>query len=246
MQSQPHERIPLMGGGDSLPAGSRVPHGGGGGRARGLGLLKGNLRIMPTSVAGLALGVCGLGITWQTAAAYLLGAPSIKDLADVISLVSFNIGTTLLLLFVLKLLIAPADFLSDVKSLDGSTDLSCLSMATMMIAWWLRVHGFWDLGWNLWQAAVTAHCTLLLAFLRHTWPFSWQRVTPGWLTPLTGLATAAGTGSALGAGQWVDWFFWASFLGFLLGVWCSDNRHCASLCALMCMFGCTECQHSPF
>ena len=157
MQSQPHERIPLMGGGDSLPAGSRVPHGGGGGRARGLGLLKGNLRIMPTSVAGLAL-------------------------------------------------------------LDGSTDLSCLSMATMMIAWWLRVHGFWDLGWNLWQAAVTAHCTLLLAFLRHTWPFSWQRVTPGWLTPLTGLATAAGTGSALGAGQWVDWFFWASFLGFLLGV----------------------------
>eukprot|EP00960_Hanusia_phi_P028116 747219-Hanusia_phi.AAC.6 len=37
---------------------------------------------LPTSVLCLALGVCGLGITWQTAADYLIAAQFVKDAAD--------------------------------------------------------------------------------------------------------------------------------------------------------------------
>jgi len=120
MPAGPAERAPLMGGAPSPAAGARAY----GDRARGMRVLKDNLRVMPTSVAGastgvagarwanarwplsraarapsaaerrgagglcnsagvlpplrlraragLALGVCGLGITWQTAAEYLL------------------------------------------------------------------------------------------------------------------------------------------------------------------------------
>ena len=215
------ERQPLMGGSASGQAvATRRAMGGGGvdDSARGLRLLQDNLSQMPTSVAGLALGVCGLGITWQTAAAYLLAAPATRDCADMISLVAFNVGVTLLLLYGVKMMVAAPASLADAKSLDGSTDLSCLSMALMMIAWWLHVHGLSGLGWALWQTAVAAHCVLLAAFLRHVFPFAWANVTPGWLTPFTGLAMAAGTGSALGAGAWVDWCFWAAFVG-VVGVY---------------------------
>jgi len=216
------ERVPLMAAPQAATAvagGASAEGGHGrmqGDRARGVQLLRENLRIMPTSVAGLALGVCGLGITWQTAAAYLIASQTIKEFADVISLLSINVGVTLLLLYMVKLAVEPAACVSDAKSLDGSTDLPCLSMAAMMVAWWLHVHGFSALGWTIWQVAVAAHCLLLMAFLRHVVPFSWSNVTPGGLAPPLGLAIAAGTGSALGAAEWVNAFFWISFAGFLV------------------------------
>jgi hypothetical protein len=41
-------------------------------------------------------------------------------------------------------------------------------------------------------------------------------VTPGWLTPTAGFAMAAGTGAALGAGEWVSGLFWGSFVAFVV------------------------------
>ena len=41
-------------------------------------------------------------------------------------------------------------------------------------------------------------------------------MTPGWLNPTAALAMAAGTGAALGAGQWVSGLFWAGFAGFVV------------------------------
>jgi hypothetical protein len=38
---------------------------------------------METSVASMALGVCGLGVTWQVATQYLLAGQEVKIIADV-------------------------------------------------------------------------------------------------------------------------------------------------------------------
>eukprot|EP00802_Teleaulax_amphioxeia_P012784 Tamp_12829.p1 GENE.Tamp_12829~~Tamp_12829.p1 ORF type:complete len:397 (-),score=50.83 Tamp_12829:585-1685(-) len=179
-------------------------------------VLKDNLRVMPTSVAGLALGVCGLGITWQTAAEYLLAAQWIKVSADVISLLSFNLGVTLLLLYGVKMGVSPRRCWEDVNAVRGATDLACLPMAVMMIAWWLHVHGYSPLAFSLWQGALGAQGVLLVCFLRHVRPFTWTKVTPGWLTPGVAAAMAAGTGAALGAGDWVGGLFWASFASFVV------------------------------
>lgn len=41
------------------------------------------LGMMETSVASMALGVCGLGVTWQVATQYLLAGKVVKVAADV-------------------------------------------------------------------------------------------------------------------------------------------------------------------
>lgn len=80
MSSAPSERAPLLAAG--TPAGKaaapttafigkRTP------------TMRHLIRMLPPSVAGLALGVCGLGITWQTAADYLAAGQSVRIVADV-------------------------------------------------------------------------------------------------------------------------------------------------------------------
>ncbi len=49
--------------------------------------LRAYLAVIPPSICGLALGVCGLGVTWQAAARWLLAAQWLRVIADCISLV---------------------------------------------------------------------------------------------------------------------------------------------------------------
>jgi hypothetical protein len=49
--------------------------------------LRAYLAVIPPSICGLALGVCGLGVTWQAAARWLLAAQWLRVVADCISLV---------------------------------------------------------------------------------------------------------------------------------------------------------------
>mmetsp|Transcript_3628 Transcript_3628/g.8954 ORF Transcript_3628/g.8954 Transcript_3628/m.8954 type:complete len:369 (-) Transcript_3628:106-1212(-) len=171
---------------------------------------------LPTSVLCLALGVCGLGITWQTAADYLIAAQFVKDAADVVSLISFNIGVSILLLYSIKLILCPSLVLEDLLSAQGNAELPCLDMAMMMIAWWLRIHGYHSLGRVIYSVAVLLHCVFLLVFFRHVKFQDISSMTPNWLIPFIGLSMAAGTGASLGLGDWTAYFFWIAFLSFLI------------------------------
>ena len=86
---------------------------------------------------------------------------------QVFSLISFNIGVSILLLYSMKLILFPSLVLEDMLSTQGNAELPCLDMAMMMIAWWLRIHGYHSLGRVIWSVAVLLHCLFLLAFLRH-------------------------------------------------------------------------------
>mmetsp|Transcript_4068 Transcript_4068/g.9281 ORF Transcript_4068/g.9281 Transcript_4068/m.9281 type:complete len:396 (+) Transcript_4068:2-1189(+) len=175
------------------------------------------LGMMETSVASMALGVCGLGVTWQVATQYLLAGKVVKVAADIISLVSFNVGTTLFLAYMTKVAMMPKAVIEDALSADGNANLPCLAMALMMMAWWLDIHGFHGVGRVLWVVAVVAHVGLLLLFcVRHLSKREWDPMTPAWMIPTVGIAMAAGTGASIGIGAWTGVFFWLALAAFIV------------------------------
>lgn len=216
------------------------------------------LGMMGTSVASMALGVVGLGVTWQVATKYLVAAKGVKVAADVsslalypflmrpsslplglltdcdayvfclhghseprgwqiVSLVSFNVGTTLFLAYMTKLVMLPKAVLEEALSSEGNANLPCLDMALMIMGWWLDNHGFHTVGRVLWITAVVAHVGLLLLFCaRHLSKREWDPMTPAWMIPTVGIAMAAGTGASIGMGTWTGVFFWMAFAAFVV------------------------------
>ena len=175
------------------------------------------LEYVPPSINGLALGFCGLGITWQSTD--LLYAPSFaRVIADIIALIAFNIGTTLLLIYLCKVIFASRHALQDLLSASGNTTLPCLDMSLMMLSVWLYGHGLHTLATNLWFLATSMHVFLLVFFIRHLIRADWEQVTPSWMVPPIGIALAGGTGTSIGIGAGASIFFWVGLGAFFLAL----------------------------
>uniref|UniRef100_A0A7S0TX86 C4-dicarboxylate transporter/malic acid transport protein n=1 Tax=Hemiselmis andersenii TaxID=464988 RepID=A0A7S0TX86_HEMAN len=178
------------------------------------------LSAIPPSVCGLALGVCSLGVTWQSAAAILVASGWLRVTADIISLVAFNLGCTTLLLYMSKAVIYPTSFLHDVSSSLGNSVLPTFDMTLMVIAMWMYKHGLHSAAVAIWSVAVAVHVVLLLLFARHVVPAvkeqRWDDVTPAWIIPPVGIALASGTASEMGLqlGGYVGIFFWIAIFFF--------------------------------
>jgi tellurite resistance protein TehA-like permease len=175
------------------------------------------LEYIPPSINGLALGFCGLGITWQSTE--LLSAPSfIRVIADVIALIAFNIGTTLLLIYICKIIFASRHALQDLLTPSGNATLPCLDMSLMMLSVWLYGHGLHNVATNLWFFATAIHVFLLVFFMRHLARGDWDQVTPSWMVPPIGIALAGGTGTSIGIGAGASIFFWAGLGAFFFAL----------------------------
>jgi exfoliative toxin A/B len=171
------------------------------------------LEYVPPSINGLALGFCGLGITWQSTD--LLHAPSfVRIVADVFALIAFNIGTTFLLIYVCKIFLASRHALADLMSVSGNATLPCFDMSLMMLSVWLYAHGLHGLATYLWLLATALHVFLLVFFLRHIFRAEWEQVTPAWMIPPIGIALASGSGTSIGIGAGASVFFWLGLGAF--------------------------------
>ena len=165
------------------------------------------LEFVPPSINGLALGLCGLGITWQSTD--LLYAPAfVRVFADIIALIAFNIGTTLLLVYLCKIILASRHALQDLMTPSGNATLPCFDMSLMMLSVWLYGHGLYAVATNLWFFATGLHVFLLVFFVRHVIRAEWEQVTPSWMVPPIGIALAGGTGISIGIGDGASIFFW--------------------------------------
>ena len=96
---------------------------------------------IPVNINGLALGMVGLGVTWQSAAEILVFPPPLKLLTDLISLLTLNIAGSLVLLYICKMVVAPAAFRRDLDAPDSAAILCTLDMTLMSMSWVLHRHG---------------------------------------------------------------------------------------------------------
>ena len=172
------------------------------------------LGCIPVNVCGLALGLVGLGVTWQSAAEILEFPPALKLLTDLISLLTLNLGGSLVLLYLCKVIVAPAALKRDLETPDSAAVLCTLDMALMSMSWVLHRHGVHSAALAIWGVAVTMHSAILAMFSFHVLPrapspgFPWQAYKPAWMIPPIGICMASGSGRALGMGPWVEAFFY--------------------------------------
>ena len=190
------------------------------------------LASVPVNVNGLALGACGLGVLWQTASELLEFPPSLKLLSDLISLLTLNVAGSLVLLYLCKVITAPAAAKRDVESPDSAAILCTLDMALMSMAWVLHRHGVHVAAMAIWAFAACMHTVVLGLFLCHVFPQLFlsasalsedamglqallEAYQPAWMIPPIGICMASGTGRALGLGAWVEVFFYVGLLFFV-------------------------------
>jgi exfoliative toxin A/B len=179
------------------------------------------LGSIPANINGLALGTVSLGVTWQTAAEILEFPPALKLWTDLISLLTLNIAGSLVLLYLCKVVVAPAALKRDLEMPDTAAILCTLDMTLMSMSWVLSRHGVHSTGLVIWGVAVTMHAAILAMFSFHLLPrapspgFPWQAFQPAWMIPPIGICMASGTGRALGMGPWVEVFFYIGLLAFV-------------------------------
>lgn len=138
------------------------------------------LQAVPTPLAGLALGIAGLGWCWENGA----------TLNGIGQTAGALIAVTLLVLLVCKFIKHPHDLLFEASHPVIGSVIPTFAMATMIVS---KLIAQWHLliGQSLWVAAVVFHILFLILFLYHRIKiFRMYHMIPGWFVPPVGIIVA--------------------------------------------------------
>ncbi|MCY4472767.1 MAG: TDT family transporter [Kistimonas sp.] len=144
---------------------------------------------VPTPLAGLALGIAGLGAAWASVA---------PAQAALFQLVSSLIAAVLVVKVILKFILHPHLIREELKHPVISSVMPTCAMATMVIA--QSLHAWLPTPTRfLWLAAVVLHLSLLAAFIYHRLrDFSLDHMVPSWFIPPVGIVVAAVSSPGMG------------------------------------------------
>lgn len=142
--------------------------------------IKMKLLKIPTPIAGLALGISGLGWCWENAA----------QLHGYGQLIGAAIAALLLLMLLGKFIFQPGFLWDEVAHPVVGSVLPTIAMTTMIIA---KAIASWDLtvAQSVWLFAVVLHISFLILFVYHrAKEFKLHHMVPGWFVPPVGMIVA--------------------------------------------------------
>ncbi|REG83675.1 TDT family transporter [Marinomonas pollencensis] len=161
--------------------------------------------IVPSSMAGLALGIGGLGRLWSL---FLNNTMLVQYAAALIA-------SLLLLIVLLKFVLHPALLGADLRDPIQGSSAPTFAMALMVVS--LSLDDLLpDVGVVVWGSAVLLHCVLLGSFVYHRVKhFHMLDMAPSWFVPFAGIALAAAS-FPVGFQRLAEGIWWFAFVGYLL------------------------------
>lgn len=155
---------------------------------------------VPTPLSGLALGIAGLGWTWE-------GIDVFSGLAQIVGAM---LASVLLLMWVAKFILHPQLLAQDLAHPIMGSVVPTFTMATMVVSKAISVNVSSLLGTGLWLVAVVLHLMFLLVFVWHRLKnFKLSHMVPSWFVPPIGIVIAdvASPGGAFASlAQALLWF----------------------------------------
>ena len=137
-------------------------------------------RQLPTPMAGLALGIAGLGWSWE----------NVTDFQGYTHSISAIFAALILIALSFKFLRYPTLLYQEITHPVLGSIIPTFAMATMIIAHALSLHD-WTLGVSLWLCGIILHVTAFITFslarLRH---FRLDHMLPSWFIPPVGIIVA--------------------------------------------------------
>lgn len=139
------------------------------------------VRHLPTPVAGLALGIGGLGMCLD----------AVLRAQGRIETVSATLALLLLLALCVRVALHPDTLKADLKHPVVGSVAPTFAMALMVVSHGIALH--WSqLGSAVWLLAIAIHLYFLVAFIRYRQrDFSLHHMVPSWFVPPVGIAVAA-------------------------------------------------------
>lgn len=143
--------------------------------------LIGRIRGLPTPVAGLALGIGGLGMCLDLA----------FNAQGRLEIVTSTLALLLLIALCTRVALHPDTFKADLKHPVVGSVAPTFAMALMVVSHGISLH--WsEVGTAVWLLAVLIHVYFLVAFIRYRRrEFSLHHMVPSWFVPPVGIAVAA-------------------------------------------------------
>ena len=166
-----------------------------------------NFRILfsntPTPVCGLALGIASLGWCWNQS----MGAGS------ALQTVSATLAAMLIAPVIMKFLLHPEVFVSEISHPVIGSVIPTLSMALMVISTSTGP----KTGLVIWCIALLAHSLFLAAFLViRSRAFRLEDMVPSWFVPPVGIIVACLTASKSVPSALVEGLLWFGLISYLL------------------------------
>jgi exfoliative toxin A/B len=144
--------------------------------------IKQKITNTPTALAGLALGISGLGLLWDTTA----------HLHGQVQMCSAIVASILLLLLIVKFSIRPKALLQDLAHPTIGSVVPTFAMTLMIISKAITLFVSVNLGISLWLIAIALHLIFLCLFSYHRIvEFKVHHLIPGWFVPPVGIVVAA-------------------------------------------------------
>ena len=142
-----------------------------------------NFKLLPTPVAGLALGISSLGALWE----------SVYDFNGYIQTATSAIAAMILLALFLRFIIHPQTLWNDLSHHVVGSVVPTFAMATMVVSSSLTAV-YPVISSTLWLVAIAMHLVFLVLFLYHRFQdMQLQHMVPSWFVPPIGLIVAVFT-----------------------------------------------------
>jgi len=142
-----------------------------------------NFKLLPTPVAGLALGISSLGALWE----------SVYGFNGYIQNATSTIAAVILLTLLLRFVIHPQTLWNDLSHHVVGSVVPTFAMATMVVSSSLAAT-YPATASFLWLAAIVMHVVFLVLFLYHRFQdMQLEHMVPSWFVPPIGLIVAVFT-----------------------------------------------------
>lgn len=148
-----------------------------------LSQIKINYKLLPTPVAGLALGISSLGALWE----------SVYSFNGYIQTATAIVAAVILFSLLLRFIIHPTTLLNDLSHNIVGSVIPTFAMATMVVSNSL-ITSSPALSTTIWLAAIVVHLVFLAMFLYHRFQdMQLKHMLPSWFVPPIGLIVAVFT-----------------------------------------------------
>lgn len=138
------------------------------------------LSRIPSSLAGLALGIASLGLCWENTA----------NLQGIAQMLAALLATCILLPILLKFIFNPAILKKELAHHVGGSVAPTMAMAMMVIANNIAIYSM-PLGKFISLLAIAIHLCFLFLFIFHrSRNFKFEQILPSWFIPPIGLVIA--------------------------------------------------------
>ncbi len=147
-----------------------------------LNVLSKRLKVFPTPVAGLALGIASIGIIVDL----------VLHLDGLLQTATALIAGLLLLVLAIRFILYPKTLLADLQHPVVGSVAPTFAMATMLTSNAIILHHHEFIGHMLWLLALVIHIVFLITFIYHRQgDFNLAHMVPSWFVPPVGIIVAA-------------------------------------------------------